>query len=166
MVWCKIESECGYSLVVEQKISNLLAGVRFPLPAHKMKTYVFRLKPGQNIREEIEKFVDERDIKAGIILTCVGSLKKAVLRMADAEIIKSYDGIFEIVSLVGTVEKDNSHLHMSISDENGNVFGGHLKNDSVVGTTAEIAIAGLEDIEFKRELDKETGYDELVVNTR
>ena len=33
LMWCKIEFKCGYSLVVEREISNLSAGVRFPLPA-------------------------------------------------------------------------------------------------------------------------------------
>ncbi len=128
-----------------------------------MKTFAFRLKSGQSLREEIDKFVDEKNIEAGIILTCVGSLKKAVLRMANAEIIKTYEGIFEIVSLIGTVEKGNSHLHLAISDEDGNVFGGHLKNGSIISTTAEIAIVKLENLEFKREFDKETGYDELMI---
>ena len=92
-----------------------------------MNTYVFRLKPGQKLREKIDKFVEEKNIKAGIILTCVGNLNKALLRMADASIVKNYEGTFEITSLVGTLEKGNSHLHITISDKDGNAFGGHLK---------------------------------------
>ena len=130
-----------------------------------MKTHAFRLRPGQNLREEIEKFVKEKNIKAGVILTCVGNLKKAIIRMADAKETKTYedDGSFEIISLVGTVETGNSHLHIAISDKEGNVFGGHLKESSVVGVTAEIVIGELEGVTFRRELDEDTGYDELVV---
>ncbi len=128
-----------------------------------MKTYAVRLHPGQNLREEIDKFIDENNIKAGVVLTCVGNLKKAILRMANAGIVKTYEGTFEIVSLVGTVEKGNSHLHLSISDQKGNVFGGHLKNGSIVGITAEIVIGELKNTLFKRKFDKSTGYDELVV---
>jgi len=128
-----------------------------------MKTYAFRLKPGQKLREEIDAFVSKKKIKAGIILTCVGNLSKAVLRMADAKIIKTYEGTFEIVSLVGTVEKGNSHLHISISDKKGNTFGGHLNNESIVGITAEIVIGELENVSFEREPDDTTGYEELVV---
>ena len=130
-----------------------------------MKTHAFRLRPGQNLREEIEKFVKEKNIKAGVILTCVGNLKKAIIRMADAKETKTYedDGSFEIISLVGTVETGNSHLHIAISDKEGNIFGGHLKEGSVVGVTAEIVIGELEGVTFRRELDEDTGYDELVV---
>ncbi|HEX9600168.1 MAG TPA: PPC domain-containing DNA-binding protein [Mariniflexile sp.] len=128
-----------------------------------MNTYVFRLKPGQKLREEIDKFVEEKNIKAGIVLTCVGNLSKAVLRMADASIVKNYEGTFEIVSLVGTAEKGNSHLHISISDKDGHAFGGHLKNGSIIGITAEVVIGELDGLSFKREFDKNTGYDELII---
>ena len=127
-----------------------------------MKTFAFRLFPGQLLREEIQRFVDERDIKAGVILTCVGNLQKAVLRMADASIVKTFEGTFEIVSCVGTVEKGDCHIHISVSDEEGKTFGGHLKNGSVVGITAEVVIAELDNITFTRKLD-ETGYECLVV---
>ncbi|MCX6713903.1 MAG: DNA-binding protein, partial [Candidatus Vogelbacteria bacterium] len=96
-------------------------------------------------------------------LTCVGNLSKAVIRMADADITKTREGTFEIVSLVGTVEAGNSHLHISISDKDGNTFGGHLKKGSLVGVTAEIVMGELEGLKFKRELDEKTGYEELVV---
>jgi len=128
-----------------------------------MKTYAIRLHPGQDLQAEIDKFVEEKSIKAGAILTCVGNLSKAVLRMADASIVKNYVGTFEITSLVGTVEKGHSHLHIAISDKNGHVFGGHLKSGSIVGITAEIVIGELDNLIFKREYDKDTGYNELVV---
>lgn len=56
-------------------------------------------------------------------------------------------------------------LHITISDKDGNAFGGHLKNDSIVGITAEVVIGELEGLVFKREFDKSTGYDELVIES-
>lgn len=131
-----------------------------------MKTHVFRLRPGQNFREEIDKYVSEHNIRAGIILTCVGNLTKGVLRMANAKIIKTYEGSFEIVSVVGTVEAGNSHIHVCLSDEDGKTFGGHLKDGSVVGVTAEVAIGEIEKLEFSREFDKDTGYKELIIKNK
>lgn len=128
-----------------------------------MKTYAFRLHPGQDLRAEIDKFVVEKDIKAGAILTCVGNLSKVILRMPDAKVIKTFEGSFEIVSLVGTVERGNSHLHIAVSDSEGNLLGGHLKVGSIVGVTAEIIIGELENTSFKRVFDEKTGYEELVV---
>lgn len=128
-----------------------------------MKIHAFRLRPGQNIREEIDKYVLDNKISAGAILTCVGNLSKAILRMADANIIKTWEGSFEIVSMVGTVEAGNSHIHICLSDETGDTFGGHLKNGSAVGVTAEVVISEIENLEFSREFDSDTGYEELVV---
>lgn len=129
----------------------------------RMKTHAFRLRQGGDLREAIDAFVAENHIKAGMILTCVGNLKKAVLRMADESVTKTFEGTFEIVSLVGTLEEGNSHLHISISDAEGRVFGGHLKTGSVVGITAEVVIGELENTVFSRKLDAETGFEELVV---
>ncbi len=129
-----------------------------------MKTYVFRLAPGADLRQEIDKFVLDNKIKGGCVLTCVGNLQKAILRMADASIVREYEGTFEIVSLVGTVESGNSHLHISISDKEGHVFGGHLKDGSIVGITAEVVIADLQGVAFKRVYDESTGYKELVID--
>lgn len=133
-----------------------------------MKVHVFRLKPGQLLREEIDDYVKVHKIKAGVILTCVGNLKSAVLRMADSVTAKTFSdkGTYEIVSLVGTVEFGNSHLHISISDKIGRVFGGHLKKGSIVGITAEIVIGELENMKFERKLDENTGYEELIVKTK
>ena len=41
-----------------------------------MKTYAFRLKPEDDLRKEIDKFVVKKNIAAGVILTCVGNLKE------------------------------------------------------------------------------------------
>ncbi|MDH4358943.1 MAG: DNA-binding protein [Candidatus Berkelbacteria bacterium] len=131
-----------------------------------MQTHIFRLRPGLNFKEEIDKYVQERKILAGIVLTCVGNLKKAVLRMANAKIIKTWEGSFEIVSLVGTVGAGNSHIHICLSSEDGKTFGGHLKNGSIVGTTAEVVIGEIENLEFVREFDGETGYKELVARSK
>ena len=133
-----------------------------------MKIHVFRLRPNQLLREGIDKYVKDKDIKAGAILTCVGNLKSATLRMADSVTMKTFSdkGTYEIVSLVGTVESGNSHLHLSISDKDCNVFCGHLKNGAVVGVTAEVVIGEFEDKKFTREFDKNTGYKELVVKEK
>ena len=128
-----------------------------------MKTHAFRIHAHQDLRLEIDKFAKMKNIKAAIILTCVGNLSRVILRMADAKKVQAHKGSFEIVSLVGTLETGNSHLHISLSDVNGDVIGGHLKKGSIVGVTAEIVIGELEKKSFSRKFDKQTGYDELIV---
>ncbi len=82
--------------------------------------------------------------------------------MANADIIKTWEETLEIVSITGTVEQNDCHLHISVSDTEGKVFGGHLKNGSIVGITAEIVIQTIDKMQFNRVLD-DTGFECLEV---
>ncbi len=128
-----------------------------------MKTYAFRIKPRQDLKQKIEAFVKTYNLKAGAILTCVGSLTDATIRFANQPEGSKMAGHFEIVSLTGTLSTNGSHIHISISDETGKTIGGHLMEGCKVYTTAEMVITELTDLEFKRELDATFGYKELVV---
>lgn len=44
-----------------------------PPVASTLKTWSFRLRPGQDLKEELDKIVQIQGIEAGAILTCVGS---------------------------------------------------------------------------------------------
>ncbi len=131
--------------------------------SQRMKIFALRLRPGQDLRKEIERFTRERGIKAGFIITTVGSLEKAALRLADQNNASSFEGKFEIVSLVGTLSQDGAHLHISLSDSTGRSIGGHLVEGCQIYTTAEIVIGEARGIVFTREADKLTGYKELTI---
>lgn len=129
-----------------------------------MNHYTFRLKPGDDLFESIEVFVGEKHIEAGCVLSGVGSLTRAVLRLANRDFHSEYEGHFEIVSITGTVSTHGSHLHLSISDEDGKTIGGHLVPGCIIYTTAEIVLAVFSDVVYKRELlPNDSGYEELVV---
>lgn len=64
---------------------------------------------------------------------------------------------------MGTLSGGEGHLHISLSDKNGKVIGGHVIGDLDIYTTAEIVLGECENTSFLREYDSETGYDELVV---
>lgn len=131
-----------------------------------MRVYALRLRPGQDLRQELERFTKERGIKAGFVITTVGSLRKASLRLADRSEPTGFEGKFEIVSLVGTLTQDGVHLHASISDGEGRTVGGHLVEGCLVYTTAEIVIGEAKGMEFRRETDAATGYKELTIRPR
>ena len=129
------------------------------------------------------------NISALFVMTVVGSLRSVKLRLANAsrkpmgdekdnekgcsdveggvvvggsnEIREWKNERFEIVSLVGTFSRDGScHLHLSIADADGNTYGGHLIEGEIF-TTAEVVLGAIEGVDFKREHDPETGYNEL-----
>jgi predicted DNA-binding protein with PD1-like motif len=129
-----------------------------------MKTYTFRLKPGTDLFDSIEAFVVENNTEAGCILSSVGSLTHATLRLANREYFSEYDGHFEIVSMTGTVSTNGSHIHVSISDGDGVTIGGHLVSGCKIYTTAEIVLAVFDDVVYKRELlENDSGYEELTI---
>ena len=128
-----------------------------------MHAATFRLKPGQDLLVEIERFTAQNNIQAGCVLCAVGSLTHAALRLANRTDYREFDGHFEIVSLTGTVSINGSHLHISISDGEGVTSGGHLVPGCAIYTTAEIVIASFPDQVYRRELCDQSGYEELVV---
>jgi predicted DNA-binding protein with PD1-like motif len=132
-----------------------------------MKTHTFRLKPGQDLFDSIESFVADNNIEAGCILSSVGSLTHAILRLANRGYYSEYEGHFEIVSMTGTVAMSGSHIHVSISDGDGVTIGGHLVSGCKIYTTAEIVLAEFDDLVYKRELlENDSGYEELVVHKK
>lgn len=129
-----------------------------------LKNHAFRLLPGQDLKASLEQYVRDRQIKAGVILSGVGSLQRATLRLAD-ESLKTFEQKFEIVSLTGTLSQDGCHLHISLGDSQGQVVGGHLKDGCLIYTTAEMVIGEISDVTFKRRPDQDTGFNELVVES-
>ena len=131
-----------------------------------MRNYTFRLKPEQDLFDSISLFVRENDIQAGCILTVVGSLTQVELRFANQETTTTLAGYFEIVSLTGTLSVHGSHLHLSVSAEDGRTIGGHFESGCKIYTTAEIVIAVFEDVVYRREFAEDSGYEELAIHNR
>ncbi|XP_024075741.1 uncharacterized protein LOC112120809 [Terrapene carolina triunguis] len=132
--------------------------------------YALRLGPGEDIVTSLLKFVEDKKLKAPFVMTCVGSITKATLRLANATASNTNQIIhlnerFEIVSLVGTLNKA-PHLHICLSDKDGKTVGGHVISDLEVFTTAEIVIGECTGLQFTREMDDRTGFPELVISSR
>jgi predicted DNA-binding protein with PD1-like motif len=123
----------------------------------------FRLKPGADLKLSLDSLVKEYSIKAGWMVTCVGSLTDYNIRFANQSKGSLGSGHFEIVSLVGTLSTDGSHLHISVADSTGKSIGGHLLEGCKVYTTAEIVIASSSEYLFTRKEDGTTPWKELQV---
>lgn len=134
-----------------------------------MRQITFRLGPGQLLKEEIERSARETPIRAGVLLSIVGGLDMAVLRMAGAtpekQVVRSIPGPLEIVAGTGTLSADGCHIHVALSDADGEVVGGHLKDGCIVGTTAEIVLGIFDDVRYRRRHDDATGFPELHVES-
>jgi predicted DNA-binding protein with PD1-like motif len=109
----------------------------------------------------------EHAVSAAFVLQGIGSLSVAQLRLAGADEATELRGDIEILTLAGSLAPDGAHLHMSVSDAQGRVLGGHVAAGCIVRTTAEVLLAFLPGHAFSRELDANgSGYRELVIRPR
>ncbi|KAJ8389373.1 hypothetical protein AAFF_G00120810 [Aldrovandia affinis] len=109
-----------------------------------LSVHALRLQPGQEILGSLISFVEERKMRAPFVITCVGSVTKATLRLANATADNTNEVVhlqerFEIVSLVGTLNRE-AHLHICLADKEGKTIGGHVMGGLEVFTTAEVVI--------------------------
>jgi predicted DNA-binding protein with PD1-like motif len=131
-----------------------------------MKAVPLRLQPGDDLRLALEAWMGKQQEQAGCVISAVGSLSLAQLRLAGATQATTIRGELEILSLSGTLSPNGAHLHIAVSDSKGAVIGGHLCAGSLVRTTAELVIGLLPEWRFRRELDPATGYAELRISPR
>ena len=124
-------------------------------------TYIVRMDPGEEILTQLKVFAEQEGVKLASV-TALGAVKDFTVGVFDtgAKVYKSnrFQGVYEIVSLVGTINTMNDafycHLHMCAADQEGQAFGGHL-NVAVISATRELVVtclSGLTDRVFSDEV--------------
>ena len=112
-------------------------------------TYIVRMDPGEEILTQLKVFPEQEGVKLASV-TALGAVKDFTVGVFDtgAKVYKSnrFQGVYEIVSLVGTINTMNDafycHLHMCAADQEGHAFGGHL-NEAVISATCELVVTCL-----------------------
>ncbi len=127
-----------------------------------MKEIAVRLKKGDDLKGSLARICKEANADTAVVLSGVGSLYEARIRLANADSFYEKKDNYEIVSLTGTISKGRVHVHISLSDEKGDVIGGHLCEGCLINTTCELVLAVLEEHVSSRRFDEDTGYDEIV----
>lgn len=124
--------------------------------------YVIRLDRGEDIVTQLKELAKKEEIKLATLsgLGACGKVTAGVFETAN-KTYKSYtfEGNLEIVSLGGTITTMKgevyTHFHISVSDENGNVYGGHL-NEAIISGTGELVLTVINGM-VEREFDEEIG---------
>jgi predicted DNA-binding protein with PD1-like motif len=129
-----------------------------------MHALPLRLKPGDDLRGAIEAALKGQP--AAFVLQGIGSLSVVRLRYAGRPQPEELRGDYEILTIAGAVAPDGAHLHMTVSDADGQVLGGHVAPGCIVRTTVELLAATLPTQAFRREHDAATGYPELAIRPR
>lgn len=134
-----------------------------------MRIITRRISAGVDLKQAIANVVNEEGLQASIILSAVGGLSKACVRMPGAKDtsdgVRALEGPFEIISLAG-IPQGTMHLHISFSDKEGNVFGGHLKDGCIIRQTLELVLLEDESSVYTREFEPGSNFNELVVRSR
>lgn len=130
------------------------------------ETIIVRIDRGEEILEQVKEVALKEKITLASI-SALGAVNDVTVGVfnTDSKEYKAncFKGAFEIVSLTGTISIMNdefySHLHMSVGDEKGLVYGGHL-NKAIVSATCEMVIQVING-KVDRYFDEEVGLNLL-----
>jgi len=120
-----------------------------------------RLSENEDLLEAITLRAKNSKITTGFFIL-IGVLKKAVVgfysqgKYQNIEI----DGPLEILSCTGNVSLKEQepfvHAHISVANEKGEAFGGHVLPGCIVSVTGELILIDAPDVKLQRKLDKGT----------
>lgn len=128
------------------------------------RAFVGNFRKGDDLLEALTRHCEGNKVKLGIF-SLVGSVTKAVVGYYNQDTKKYLDPIvfhrkLEIINCKGNISlKDGKiivHSHITLSDEKGQCFGGHLLPGTML-FAAEYYLKELEGPDFNRVFDPETG---------
>ncbi len=109
-------------------------------------TVFLRIDKGEEILEQLQAMAQAEHITLASVqaLGAVDDFTVGVFNTTEKKYYANhFEGMYEIVSLTGTITTKNgefyAHLHMSAGDDKGLVVGGHL-NRAVVSATCEMVV--------------------------
>lgn len=125
-------------------------------------TIIARIDMGEDLLEKMKRIAMLEDVKLASV-SALGTFSYMNVGVYDLEkkqfMGNDFEGMFEIVSLTGTINTMNgeyySHIHAAAADKDGNVFGGHLSK-GIIGATCEMVITVI-DGTVDRVKDEKTG---------
>ncbi|MBA2080496.1 PCC domain-containing protein [Aeromonas veronii] len=136
------------------------------LPLSPARFLALRLLPGEDLIAGLRAQMARHGLQAVWIAGAVGSLTHANLRYAAQPDGTLLEGAFEVIALGGTLDPECEHLHLSISDKQGLMRGGHVLPGCRVRTTLELVVGELEAYRFGRAPCPQSGYEELLITPR
>jgi len=125
------------------------------------KVVLARLYEDEDLLESITEQAKKSRIKTGYF-TLIGTLKRAKLGFYREGRYQPIEmaGPLEITSCVGnlSIKKGEpfTHAHISVSNDKGEVFGGHALPGCTVAATGELVLVETAGVNLQRKFDKKT----------
>jgi predicted DNA-binding protein with PD1-like motif/glutaredoxin len=107
-----------------------------------MRPLPLKLGPGSDLRRSLERLAVEQQA-SGFVLGVVGNLSRAAFQCPGRPSPTVLEGDLEIITLNGTVSPQGVHLHLSLSDGDCQVWGGHLEPGTLVLKGADLLVGFL-----------------------
>ncbi len=104
-----------------------------------MRSLPVKLCPGSDLRLSLEELISKEQT-SGFVLGVVGNLSKAAFQCPGRPEPTVLTGNLEIITLNGTLAPEGVHLHLSLSDADCNVWGGHLEPGTTVLKGADVLV--------------------------
>ena len=101
-----------------------------------------KLGPGSDLRRSLEQLAVQQNA-SGFVLGVVGNLSRAAFQCPGRTGPTVLQGDLEIITLQGTVSPQGVHLHLSLSDGDCQVWGGHLEHGTLVLKGADLLVGFL-----------------------
>ncbi|MCP9850804.1 PCC domain-containing protein [Cyanobium sp. Morenito 9A2] len=108
-----------------------------------MRSVPLHLEPGSDVRRALEWLAAEENA-SGFVLGVVGNLSQAAFQCPGAPAPTLIQGELEIITLQGTLAPAGVHLHLSVSDPECQVWGGHIEPGTLVLKGADLLVGLLD----------------------
>jgi len=107
-----------------------------------MRVQAIHLDAGADVRRSLEELA-HRENAQGFVLSVVGNMQQACFACPGRSSPTVLSGELEIITLQGTVAPHGVHLHLSFSDGDCQVWGGHLEHGSLILKGADLLVGFL-----------------------
>ncbi len=104
-----------------------------------MHAVPLHLEAGSDVRRSLEQLAVEHQA-GGFVLSVVGNLSQAAFACPGKTAPTVLQGELEIITLQGTLSPEGVHLHLSFSDAECQVWGGHLEHGTLVLRGADLLV--------------------------
>lgn len=123
------------------------------------RTVIIHLGKGELVLESLKQEIDRLGIRNGILLSAIGSLRKASLHVIsnteDLSVNRyiTVEKPIELGAAQGLIIDGEPHFHLNISEPDG-LYAGHMEPGCEVQYLAEFAILELPALELTRRSDE------------
>ena len=119
------------------------------------------IQPGEMLLESVQQAVKDNDVRNGVVVSGVGTLKNLHMHyithtdFPPTDEFVNIERPLELLSVSGIIADGEPHLHVVVSCKTEGVWAGHLEDNSEVAYLAEVAILKCNELNLARHPDDE-----------